>query len=278
MSDLGHNEAGKQTMKEKDYFQLVNNGEMLPSEVREEAPEIYTKIGNLTRFEKLRDDYLMKCEPPASVKNIYLSGAGGTGKSVLARAIARALYPEVEVPSFTVGGDGVSWEGYDGEPVIIWEDMEVSEMLKAAGSRGKLYRILGPHRDKGEKAVVKVKYSKKSLLNAYNIIIGMVSPQVFLDGLSGKYEEYKEQAYRSIPLVVGVYEDSYQVHINKGVYNGTREFLEYADAGAYRQQLGQVMMELNGIEDLDRRDRVQRQLEGATVRPILDLLDLIATR
>src|SRR5699024_10796333 len=43
------------------------------------------------------------------------------------RDVTTRLYNEhradEEKPYFKVGGENVSWEGYDGEPVVIWEDM-----------------------------------------------------------------------------------------------------------------------------------------------------------
>ena len=62
--------------------------------------------------------------------------------------------------------------GVHGEPVVIWEDMRVGDMIRTAKSRGMLFRILGPWREPDEKPIVNVKGSKTQLLNRVNIVRG----------------------------------------------------------------------------------------------------------
>ncbi|WP_425304147.1 hypothetical protein [Brevibacterium ravenspurgense] len=153
-------------------FQAVGKGSLTLKQVRDQEPAIYFAKGNLAHFQKLRGDFLAYQDAPESVMNFYVFGEGGTGKDLLAKALARALAPDADKPYFKVGGENVSWEGYDGEPVVIWEDMRVGDMIRTAKSRGMLFRILGPWREPDEKPIVNIKGSKTQLLNRVNIVTG----------------------------------------------------------------------------------------------------------
>lgn len=168
--------------------------------------------------------------------NFYVFfGEGGTGKDLLAKALARALAPpDADKPYFKVGGENVSWEGgYDGEPVVIWEDMRVGDMIRTAKSRGMLFRILGPWREPDEKPVVNIKGSKTQLLNRVNIVTGPEGYEEFLRGLAGEYESMqggvrvKNQAenlgqggFRRFPVIIPVAEREFSIFVNSGVLNG----------------------------------------------------------
>src|SRR5699024_11671894 len=113
----------------------------------------------------------------------YRYGKGGTGKNLLPKAHTRPLAPDADKPNFKVGGETVSWEGYDGEAVVIWEDMRVGDMIRTVRSRGMLFRILGPWREPDEKPIVNIKGSKTQLLNRVNIVTGPEGYEEFLRGL-----------------------------------------------------------------------------------------------
>src|SRR5699024_12091664 len=104
-----------------------------------------------------RGDFLSHREAPESVMGFCVCGEGGTGKDLLAKALARALAPDADKPYFKVGGENVSWGGYDGEPVVFWEDMRVGDMIRTAKSRGMLMRLRGRWRERDEKPIVNIK-------------------------------------------------------------------------------------------------------------------------
>ena len=266
-------------------FQAVGKGSLTLRQVRDQEPAIYFAKGNLAHFQKLRGDFLSHRDAPESVMNFYVFGEGGTGKDLLAKALARALAPDADKPYFKVGGENVSWEGYDGEPVVIWEDMRVGDMMRTAKSRGMLFRILGPWREPDEKPVVNVKHSRTQLLNRVNIVTGPEDYNSFLRGLAGEYEsmqggvkvEHKAenvaQGYRRFPLIIPVGEQQFGIFVNLGFLNGTREYESYEKFGNFSQNLEAIRNRCKAIEDEAERLRTLEMIERKTVAPIIEQHD-----
>lgn len=269
-------------------FQAVGKGSLTLRQVRDQEPAIYFAKGNLAHFQKLRGDFLSHRDAPESVMNFYVFGEGGTGKDLLAKALARALAPDADKPYFKVGGENVSWEGYDGEPVVIWEDMRVGDMIRTAKSRGMLFRILGPWRERDEKPIVNIKGSKTQLLNRVNIVTGPEGYEEFLRGLAGEYEsmqggvriqhqaENLGQGFRRFPVIIPVAEREFSIFVNSGVLNGTREYQSYERYEHMRQDLELLARRCKAIKDKAERERVRGEIEGRTVAPIVEHHDRIA--
>ena len=269
-------------------FQAVGTGSLTLKQVRDQEPAIYFAKGNLEHFRKLRGDYLAYQDAPESVMNFYVFGEGGTGKDLLAKALARALAPDADKPYFKVGGENVSWEGYDGEPVVIWEDMRVGDMIRTARSRGMLFRILGPWREPDEKPIVNIKGSKTQLLNRVNIVTGPEGYEEFLRGLAGEYEsmqggvrvkhqaENLGQGFRRFPVIIPVAEREFSILVNSGVLNGTREYQSYERYEHMRQDLELLAPRCKAIKDTAERERVRGEIEARTVAPIVEQHDRIA--
>lgn len=94
---------------------------------------------------KLRLDYLADQPPRASRINFYIDGDGGLGKGVLSEYIAQKMFPNYDKPYFVVGNDPrVAFDGYDGEPVIIWDDWRSYQFIKAFGRDG-TFNIFDTH-------------------------------------------------------------------------------------------------------------------------------------
>lgn len=269
-------------------FQAVGQGSLTLKQVRDQEPAIYFAKGNLAHFQKLRGDFLSYQDAPESVMNFYVFGEGGTGKDLLAKALARALVRGSEKPYFKVGGENVSWEGYDGEPVVIWEDMRVGDMIRTAKSRGMLFRILGPWREPDEKPIVNIKGSKTQLLNRVNIVTGPQGYEEFLRGLAGEYEslqggvrvqyqaENLGQGFRRFPVIIPVAEREFSIFVNSGVLNGTREYQSYERYEHMRQDLELLARRCKAIKDTAERERVRGEIEARTVAPIVEQHDRIA--
>ena len=253
--------------------------------VHDNDPELWSIEGVMKHLQALRADWLTRQTPPGQVLNIYISGDGGSGKDVMASILARCLNPGAKRPYFTVGGNNVSFELYDGEEVIIWEDFRAYSMLEACRKdRGLLFRILGPYRDVYKKLIVHVKGTRTQLLNRINIITGPDDYETFLDGLAGEYKVYskesgqvyqrksenKAQSYRRFPLIIPMSEGEFSIYLNKGFLEGTREYFEYEKYEHFRQDLGLLKRRCEQIRDRDRAAEIELTVGKQTVAPILE--------
>ena len=217
------------------YEGLTING------VISEDPDAY--MNDMIRLDKCRAKYLAEQAqmPPLRI-NIYIDGAGGIGKNTASKALARSLYPglESEDTYFEVGGENTSFEGYDGQPVVIWNDFRAVDLIMRFG-RGELFDMFDSH---PTGARHNIKYGSVSIINTINIINGIETYKDFLNGLSGEYTdragnkreaEDKTQAYRRFPIIICLRESDFDVFFNKGVFENTREFLQYE---CYKHMVG----------------------------------------
>lgn len=82
------------TPKDRMRFDVLYDGKTL-KECREDDKFLY--MDNLTELKKFRLEYITNNqEVPNTRINIYITGKGGVGKDTASRAIARALYPDLE--------------------------------------------------------------------------------------------------------------------------------------------------------------------------------------
>lgn len=187
---------------------------------------------------KMRSFYLQQQTPPPFRLNLYIEGSGGVGKDLMAKSIARSMYPDIldlnEVV-FEIGADGVSFDGYDGQPVIIWADVRAGELIGKFGRENVLGGLLEPFQ--GEiKRKQNVKYSSISLVNAVNIFTGADKWTDFLNGLVGEYtdkngrvfkSENKAQSYRRFPLIIPVSQSDFDIMLNEGFMQDNNNWTQY---------------------------------------------------
>ena len=60
------------------------------------------------------------------------------------KRLARALYPELDDDEdifFTIGAKNATFEGYDGQPVIIWDDRRDYSLLEELGGRENVFNV-----------------------------------------------------------------------------------------------------------------------------------------
>ena len=215
------------------------------------------KIAYMADFEKLkkyRMDYIQNRAPlPALRINYYVDGKGGMGKNVACRALAKSLYPDLSDDEcyFELGGNNVSFEGYDGPPVIIWNDCRAIDLIMRFG-RGEVFDIFDSH---PTTAKHNIKYGSVKLINCVNIVNGIQPYTEFLDSLAGEYEdkygnkneaEDKGQTYRRFPIILCLREQDFDVLLNKGVANGTREYEQYIATRGLQGSFGMLAKRLEG--------------------------------
>lgn len=245
------------------YFNKVRNGEMTLNDILKEDINFYYDHERELKY--FRSVYLQEvAEMPAVRLNFYIFGQGGAGKDVMSRALARSLYPEIEDDSkifYIVGNDNVLFDGYDGQPVLIWSDFRAEELLKTFGyKRGIIFKIFDTHPTKFN---LNVKYGKISLINKYNIVNSVQNYRAFLNGLSGEYvdseervhyAEDKKQSYRRFPVIFPIRTDDFDILINRG-FLGEGSYEEY---NAICEIVGNLKA-IEQLKDKDERKRIQMQ-------------------
>lgn len=187
---------------------------------RDDDPLTYGKIRST--LPPLRLDYLMDVPPCPFRLVIYVDGPGGIGKTSFCRYIAQAFFPDEDSPSFEIGNDErVTFDGYDGQPVLIFNDVRVVTLIKQFGREG-VFRLLDPHPGKEAQ---QAKHSRVILCNKITILNGVQPYAEFISGLAGNYTdrfgvqheaEDENQAWRRVPLILCVKMDDFTVLVNKG--------------------------------------------------------------
>lgn len=241
---------------------------------------------NEARMMRARAKYLSSLPQPPHRINFYMFGDGGTGKDALARALARTLVPGDWVPGekepfFLVGADNVEFEGYDGEPVVIFEEATAASLIGQLKGRRNAFRFLNPFPAKSR---VNIKNASTLPVNTITIITGPEDYETFLDGLAGKYTdkfgtqheaENRPQSYRRFPIIIPVSSDSFSLLINKGFIEGTNEFTEYQAYENFRQNMRSVLQRVKGIEAPDRRIETHLAIEAQQVKPIKERYEAV---
>lgn len=257
------------TPRERQRYDVMYRGKTL-QQCRQEDPVLY-----MSEYKKLRDlrrEYLSNLEPPNTRINYYVSGEGGIGKGLICKAIARSLFPELseEEAYFEVGASNATFEGYDGQPIIIWNDFRAYDLLQTLGGRGNVFDVFESHPGRKRQ---NIKFDSIRLPNQINIINGPDDFREFLNGLVGEYtdksgklhkSENKSQSYRRFPIIIPLHEEDFDLLINKGFMNGTREFEQYIEYRQIRGNLQKIAAKCGANRELAHR------LEAQTIKPITD--------
>lgn len=226
----------------------------------EEDPLIYAE--NESKLKRLRLDYITRQTPPKTRINYYITGRGGLGKRLCSISLARNLFPDIAHDDelfFEVGANNATFEGYDGQPVVIWNDCRAIELLTILGGRGNVFNVLDTHPSKVRQ---NVKYSSVNLINCVNIINSVDPYLTFLDGLAGEYKnkngelmkaEDKGQSYRRVPFIINLHEEDFDLLINKGFIENTANFQEYEQYLNIKGNFQRVRVALKNNEEMARQ-------------------------
>lgn len=251
-------------------YDVLYNGKTLRQCIAEDR---LLYMDNFEKLQKLRMQYISMQRPPKTRLNYYVTGRGGVGKGMICRALARSMYPQYEDDEdifFEVGSKGAAFEGYDGQPVIIWNDRRAYDLLQELNGRGNVFNVFDTHPTKQRQ---NVKFSSMCLCNEVNIVNSVQPYTEFLEGLAGGYtdkygEEHeaedKGQSYRRFPFMIVLHEEDFDLMLNKGFIENTRAFEEWYMYSNIRGNMQRIAERCGSNEDLARR------LEGQMVRPIID--------
>lgn len=271
--------AGKRADAKKleSLMLAVMAGEMTLRQVRLTDPVIYGK--NLQAFRRWRADALLHQDPPRNRTNYYIGGAAGvaqlgrTGKSALARLLARALYPELDPEEcyFQAVDKRVPFDTYAGQPVIIYDDFSPLDMLQAFGGRTGVWGVLDNHPSRG---AVNIKHGHTRLVNAVSIITRTDPYAEYFDALAGAYTdrdgvrheaEAPEQAWGRFAFASEVTRDMVRVLVSRNAVAGTPEFREFESIARMRIGMRGILEKLDEIDPSERVDAeltVGRRLLG----------------
>lgn len=227
-----------------------------------EAKDIASYLDDWEKLDKLRMKYLAENAPVPTVRqNFYVCGSGGIGKNFICKMLAKSLlqdyiemgYTDDEL-IFEAGPNHAVFEGYTGQPCIIWNDFRAYSMLESLGGRGNVFNVFDtfPSKTVGKQ---NIKYGSVRLVNKINIVNGVDDWSVFLDGLAGEYvgksgekftAEDKSQSYRRFPHLIPIEEDKISFMINKGYFEGTREYEQYEEYYKVRVNMSKVAERCRG--------------------------------
>lgn len=214
-------------------------------------------MDDLDKLKQLRREYCITRPMPTCKINMYIGGIdGGVGKGLMGRAIARNIVDptgimEDEEIWFKVNSDN-RFNGYEGQPILIWEDFRPMDLLGFFdGDRGAMFKFLEPHPTQAD-GRADIKYGNTRIINNINIFDCIMEPDTWLDGLAGEYEKkdgtivrsedkQKAQVYRRFPITFWIVEDNYTIRVNKGVLEGTREYLQYEQSEKLRGNLQKLI-------------------------------------
>lgn len=259
-------------LSEKDQmrFDVLYGGKTLRQCIAQD-PLLY--MDDFERLQKLRMQYISMQRPPKTRINYYVSGRGGVGKGLICRALARSMYPDFvddEDIFFEVGAKGAAFEGYDGQPVIIWNDRRAYDLLQELNGRGNVFNVFDTHPTKQKQ---NIKFSSLNLCNEVNIVNSVQSYTEFLEGLAGGYKdrngeehaaEDKGQSFRRFPFMIILHEEDYDMLLNRGFVENTSDFEEYIEYSHIRGNMQRI------AERCGANEMLARELEAKTVKPVVD--------
>lgn len=259
--------------KEEIRMKVLIDGVTL-KEVQEKHPLMWAD--DRTKLKQLRGDYLCKQKPSPVRMNIYIDGKGRVGKDLTSVGIARSWFPNLPDDEcfFHVGAKGVAFEGYDGQPVIIWSDRRAGGFISEFGRENVFDGIFNTFPKTASKQ--NIKYSSVPLVNAVNIVNGIEGYEEFLDGLAGEYTdrrsgnaykaEDKNQSYGRFPMIIPVRFADFDILLNKGYMEGNTElFQEYF---LYKNVAGNMRKIAELCND---REQLALELEGKLLGSVVDV-------
>ncbi len=278
---LRREKYGRSVSDKEWYRNEVLTGNIRPKDMMKDSNLITFYTSDADMLNKLRTKYLTELAPmPTTRLNYYICGdKGGIGKGIASRALARSLYPDIKDDDdifFSVGGKKTAFDDYDGQPVVIWNDIRPLELLDIFGGRGQMFDSLDIHPNRKREHI---KYGKIVLTNEVNIFNAILSYSEFLDGLSGEYTDknnnlvkselsVKEQAYRRFPIIIPVHENDFDILINKG-FIGEGSYTEYYEHQRITAHFKDLHIRLQNRQDLI------RQLERQTMQPVIEAHNIV---
>ena len=260
LTDYQINKLDKKTLNPKERWRVkVMDGLKLKDIPRD------TYAIDFVQLDSCRMKYIKEYAPMPSLRlNFYVSGGAGYGKGLISRAIARriidpnSLLTDIEI-FFSVGSGANRFAGYDGQPVIIWNDFRADALLDAfGGNRGALFNAFDIH---PQPANENIKYGSIKLVNTIHVVNSVQTFDEFKKVLCGA--EDINQAHRRFPFFVGLNSNDYDLSVNKAFFdNSALEFSQYVMTQAIGANFAKIAKRANNNEVL------RKKIENKTLDPV----------
>lgn len=206
----------------------VLQGRITPGELMKKDPEYFLKHETMIR--RARINYNNSKPTPSTLFNFFV-GAGSSdregsqgriGKGIMCKALALShlagMFPNIDFTDMTddeltrkgyifwAGGAGVPFQGYDGQPIVIWEDCRAYELVKAFGGINNVFKSLDTH---PKPIGLNIKYGEVYLKNSIFIFDGAQTYEEFINELSTKWVQERD-SYGDSHNVMKLKEDKSQ--------------------------------------------------------------------
>lgn len=206
----------------------VLQGRITPDELMVKDPDYFLKHETMIR--RARVNYNNSKPTPTSLFNFFVGtgssdregSQGRIGKGIMCKALALSylanMFPNIDFTAMTedqlkkkgyiywAGGAGVPFQGYDGQPIVIWEDCRAFDLIKAFGGINNVFKALDTH---PKPIGLNIKYGEVYLKNSIFIFDGAQTYEQFIDELTTKWVQDMDSS-GDIHNVMKVNEDQSQ--------------------------------------------------------------------
>ena len=245
---------------------------------------------NLQKLERWRNDYVMRrCPMPALRQTFYIeanSAQGGEGKSIATHALAKSLaarygadisqpYYDLYDYIFNANDSRVAMQHYDGQPIIVLNEMKAGDMMASFNGRRGVKELLEPFPE--SKISYHVKFGDVSIVAKYIIINGIEGCEEFKDTLAkakDKNDDTTEeramiQFNRRIWGGLKIMDDSQiAIMFQEKLLDPTVEKYRYMELCRIRANFAQIRRKYEG--------RSLAIVEGKIIDPLVEKIDAAA--
>lgn len=204
----------------------------------EDDPITFAKI--YRSLPGLRLNYLRNQPPAANRLTIYVEGDSGSGKTAFCRLFARDFFSDYDDPYFEAGRDArVTFEGYDGQPCVIWNETRPERLIQAFGYDG-VYDMLETYPGKES---YQRKGSSVILNNRLTLINGIMPWREFIQKLMEPGRPPK-QIYRRLQMIIVIHPEDYDIVLSAGFLDRSREYNDYIEYKRIRGSIPRLLQTL----------------------------------